>query len=374
MGTSAARHLAGRDRRVLLVERFEIGHANGSSGGPTRIFRLPYHRPSYTRLARRALASWRALEGEAGETLLSTTGGLDVGPVVPATAAVLDAAGESYELLSAEEVHQRWPALHLDPGAQALFQDEAGVLRAEATVRAQARLAEARGAEVRERTIVETLEPTGDLVTVVTADGERLFADTAVVTAGPWAGPLLATIGLDLRLETSREQVSFFDLLAATELSRGPERARAADLPTVIDWNAERAEVPYAVPDPWEPGSFKAGLHRAGPVVPPIAPDDPDGPGEPDPSLVARAEAFAARRYPDARPTGRTDICFYTSTPDEDFAIGRVGPVVVASPCSGHGFKFAPLFGEVLADLATGADPSIDLGMFSLDRPGLRGR
>jgi len=354
MGTSTARHLAARGRSVLLLERFELGHARGSSGGPTRIFRLPYHHPSYTRLARRMVGYWRALEEQAGESLLVTTGGLDVGPVVPATAAVLDAAGESYELLTAEEVHLRWPALLLDPGAPALYHSEAGVLRAEATVQAQARLAVAAGADVREGTTAEKIEHAGDGVAVTTATGERWEAPVAVVTAGPWAGPLLAAAGIDLPLVPSREQVSYFEL---------PE---PVDLPTLIDWNTERIEVPYAVPDPAEPGSFKAGFHRSGPVV------APDGSGEPDPSLIARAEAFAARRCPGARPTGRTDTCFYTCTPDEDFAIGRVGPIVVASPCSGHGFKFAPLFGEVLADLATGAQPSIDLSMFRLDRAALR--
>ncbi len=354
MGTSTARHLAARGRSVLLLERFDLGHARGSSGGPTRIFRLPYHNPSYTRLARRALGTWRALEDESDETLLTITGGLDVGPVVPATAAVLDAAGEPYELMTAEDVHLRWPALRLDPGAPAIYHAEAGVLRAETTVRAQARLAVAAGAELREGTTVEKIERAGDAVAVTTATGERWEAPAAVVTAGPWAGPLLATAGIDLPLVPSREQVSYFEL---------PD---PADLPTLIDWNAERIEVPYAVPDPAEPGSFKAGFHRSGPVA------APDGAGEPDPSLVARAEAFAARRYPGARPTGRTDTCFYTCTPDEDFAIGCVGPIVVASPCSGHGFKFAPLFGEVLADLATGAQPSVDLSMFRVDRRALR--
>jgi sarcosine oxidase len=354
MGTSAARHLASRGRHVLMLERFEIGHARGSSGGPTRIFRLAYHHPSYTRLARRAFDTWRALEGEAGEVLLTTTGGLDVGPEVPATTAVLDAAGERYELLTTEQAHERWPALHLDAGAQVLFQADGGVLRAEATVRVQARLAVAAGAVLRDATTVGSFELVGDGVTVTTLEGERYEAAVAVVAAGPWAAPLLAAAGIRLRLTPSREQVSYFELLGAPAM------------PTVIDWNDERVEVPYAVPDPAEPGAFKAGFHRSGPVV------SPDEASTPDPSLHERAEAFAARRYPGAWPTGRIDTCFYTTTPDEHFALGRTGPVVVASPCSGHGFKFAPLFGEVLADLATGAAPGIDLSMFRLDREALR--
>jgi sarcosine oxidase len=354
MGTSTARHLAARGRRTLILERFEVGHARGSSGGPTRIFRLAYHHPSYARLAREALDTWRALEEEAGEALLTTTGGLDVGPEVPATAAVLDAAGERYELLTTDEARERWPALYLDPGAQVLFQADGGVLRADATVRAQARLAVAAGARLREATTVGSFEPAGDGITVTTLEGERHEAGVVVLAAGPWAGPLLAAAGIHLRLAPSREQVSYFEL------------PRTTPLPTVIDWNDERVEVPYAVPDPAEPGGFKVGFHRSGPVV------SPDSAGEPDPSLHARAEAFAARRYPGARPAGRTDTCFYTTTPDEDFVLGRLGPVVVASPCSGHGFKFAPMFGEVLADLATDAEPRIDLSMFRPDREALR--
>jgi sarcosine oxidase len=354
MGTSAARHLAARGRRVLLLDRFEVGHARGSSGGPTRIFRLAYHDPFYARLARRALEAWRALEEESGEVLLTTTGGLDVGPEVPATAAVLDAAGERYELLTTDEARARWPALQLDLGAPILFQGDGGVLRAEGAVRAQARLAIAAGAVLRESTTVRSLEPGRDGVAVTTTEGERHDAPVAIVAAGPWAAPLLATIGIHLQLTPSREQVSYFEL---------PE---AASLPTVIDWNDDRIEVPYAEPDPAAHGSVKVGFHRSGPIV------SPDATGAPDPSLHARAEAFAARRYPGARPTGRTDTCFYTTTPDEDFVLGRTGPVVVASPCSGHGFKFAPLFGEVLADLAIGDEPRIDLSRFRLDRDALR--
>ncbi|MBA3690976.1 MAG: FAD-dependent oxidoreductase, partial [Actinobacteria bacterium] len=138
MGTAAARSLASRGRATLLLERFTFGHANGSSGGPTRIFRLTYHDPEYVRMARDALEAWRELEDAAGEPLMITTAGLDVGEGGRTSAAALAAAGERCTSISAEEVRERWPALRFAPDAEIFVQEDGGVCRAERTVRAQA--------------------------------------------------------------------------------------------------------------------------------------------------------------------------------------------------------------------------------------------
>ena len=137
----------------------------------------------------------------------------------------------------------------------------------------------------------------------------------------------------------------------------------------MIDWFYDEAQPPYLVPDPFEgdPGHFKVGLHHSGPAT------DADGRSfDGDPARVAREHAWVDRHIDAAVAIGRTDTCLYTLTPDEDFILDRVGPVVVASPCSGHGFKFVPLFGRLIADLATGATPAFPLEPFALDRPGLR--
>ncbi len=354
MGTAAARSLASRGRETLLLERFTFGHANGSSGGPTRIFRLTYHDPEYVRMARSALESWKELEDAAGEPLMINTAGLDVGEGGRTSAAALAAAGERCTYISPEEVTERWPALRFAPDAEIFVQEDGGVCRAERTVRAQARLAAAMGATVLERTVVDRLRPSEGGVEVVTSDGEAYRAPVAIVTAGPWAAGLLRTMGMSLPLVPSFEQVTYFEL------------DEPVALPTIIDWQADPVHTPYWVPDPAEPGHFKIALHMSGP---PADPDDRTF--DPDPARVAAVETYAAQHVSGYRATGRTDTCLYTNTPDEDFVIDRVGPVVIGSPCSGHGFKFVPFVGEQLARLAVGETPAVDLQRFSASRPAL---
>ena len=355
MGTATARSLAARGRSTLLLERFSLGHANGSSGGPTRIFRLTYHDPEYVRMARHALRSWQQLEDAAGEPLMVNTAGLDVGEGGRSSAEALAAAGESYEYLRPEAVRERWPALRFPADTEIFVQEDGGVCRAERTVLAQARLAGGLGATVRETTAVEHLGPSGDGVEVVTDEGEVFTAPLVVVTAGPWARGLLAGAGIELPLVPSFEQVTYFE-------TDGP-----AVLPTVIDWTVDPVHTPYWVPDPAEPGNFKIALHMSGPAA------DPDTRGfDPDPIRVEAVERYAADHVTGYHPAGRTDTCLYTNTPDEEFVIDRVGPIVIGSPCSGHGFKFAPFIGEQLARLAVGEPPDVDLGRFAVSRTALQ--
>lgn len=358
MGTAAARELAARGRETLVLERFTPGHANGSSGGPTRIFRYAYHREDYVRLAMTAREAWTELEAAAGEQLLAVTGGIDVGPEALRRADLLEAAGVAVERLGGADAQARWPALRLPAEADVVFQPQGGVLHAAPTVIAQARLAAEAGATVRNETTVTDIATRDAGVEVLTDGGETFAAPVAIVAAGAWAGALLSQVGIEISLRPNLEQSTYFRL-EDTE----------AELPTVIDWLVHAEQPPYLVPDPWDPGSFKVGLHRAGP------PTDADARTfDPDPARVARAVDYVTSHVPGARATGRTDTCLYTITPDEDFVLDRVGPIVVASPCSGHGFKFVPLFGGALADLATGVEPPFDGSAFRVDRPGLAGR
>jgi sarcosine oxidase len=353
MGTGTARSLTERGRRVLLLERFEIGHAMGSSGGPTRIFRISYHHPDYVRMARLALGEWRDLEARAGERLLVTTGGLDVGAGGRETASALEAAGERLEYMRPEAARERWPALRFEPDAEIFLQEDGGVCMAERTVNAQARLAAEGGATILQHTKVERVTADGHGVEV-NAEGSTYRAPVAVITAGPWAGGLLADAGLPISLVPSFEQVTYFAL------------DEPSPLPTVIDWTVDRIQTPYIVPNPEEPGHFKVSVHRSGQAV------DPDERSfDPDPDRVAWVTDYTQTRFARHRPTGATDTCLYTNTPDEDFVLDRQGPIVIGSPCSGHGFKFTPLIGRILADLATGARPPIQTERFASTRPAL---
>jgi sarcosine oxidase len=353
MGTAATRSLTERGRSVLLLERFEIGHAKGSSGGPTRIFRVAYHHPDYVRMARLALEEWRDLEAKAGETLLVTTGGLDVGAGGRETASALEAAGERFEYLKPQAVRERWPALRFEPDAEIFLQEDGGVCMAERTVQAQARLSAEGGATILQNTKVKRVTTDGDVVEVNT-EGATFRAPVAVIAAGPWAGGILADAGLPLPLVPSFEQVTYFALDVPLPL------------PTLIDWTVDRVQTPYVVPNPEEPGHFKVALHMSGPAV------DPDARSfDPDPDRVARVTDFARGRFAPHRPAGATDTCLYTNTPDQDFVLDRRGPIVIGSPCSGHGFKFTPLVGRILADLVTGIRPPIPLERFVSTRPSL---
>ena len=187
---------------------------------------------------------------------------------------------------------------------------------------------------------------------VTTNSGDVHSAPVAVVTAGAWAQPLLARAGINVPLRVTRERVGYAEL---------PD---PSPLPTLIEWTEAPFHPRYALPVPDRPGVIKLGEHRAGATVDPDAAD----PGEDTPEGVAR---FLGERFPGGRVTG-LETCLYTNTADEDFVLDRVGPVVIGSPCSGHGFKFTPLIGRILADLATGAEPPVPLARFAWDRPSLR--
>jgi sarcosine oxidase len=354
MGTAAARALSARGRAVVLLERFTIGHEKGSTAGTTRNFRLTYHDPLYVRMARRSLEGWRELEDEAGVELLRVVGGLDMGAATDASARALQHAGERFERPSDAEVAERWPMLRFPPHSSFVYQPDGAVLRSREGVRAIARLATAHGADLREETAAESIMAGADGVDVVTA-ASTLRAPSAIVAAGAWTGSLLERTRIRLTLRPTLEQSTYFD-------------ADATELPTVIDWDESPDQPPYIVPDPFEPGTIKAGAHLSGPVVDPDTRSfDADGARE------QRVADWVGRRLVSTARSLRTETCLYTRTQDEDFVLDRVGPIVIASPCSGHGFKFTPLIGEVLADLVTGEAAEIPLQRFRADRAAVRG-
>ncbi|HTG46993.1 MAG TPA: FAD-dependent oxidoreductase [Actinomycetota bacterium] len=350
IGTATALALTDRGRRTLILERATPAHRGGSSHGLNRIVRLTDYHPDYVRLNRLAMRAWEELEDAAGERLLVRTGNLEVGPGAQVYADALTAAGETFTWLSADEARERWPGLRFADEEPIFVQEEGGVCFADRTVRAQVRLAVERGAELLEGTTAERLAVAGDGVELGAGD-RTVRAPVLVVAAGAWAGPLLASIGIDLPLTPTLEQVSYVRL------------ADPSPLPTVIDYTEDPAVDHYAVPDPAVVGGLKLALDHAGPVV------DPDTRSyEPDPARLRRAAAWAARRFASLEPTDPPETCLYTNTPDGDYVLDRIGPVVIGSACSGHGFKASPAVGRIIADLATGADPPLPLGRFRAGR------
>lgn len=358
VGTAAARTLGGRGAETVLFEQFVIGHRRGSSHGETRMFRLAYPEPDYVRLAQRALESWRALEAAAGETLLVATGGLYAGSWAEACGAALASCGVSREWIPAAEAAGRFPMMAFEGIDRVLYQPDAGVCLAERAVAAQVRLARQAGVDVREAAEV-TRFVVDDQGIAVTSGEEIVHAPVAVIAAGPWAADLLFELGIELPLRPTFAQYTFF----------APRDAAAPMPPAYVE--ASHAPSGLGAGGYWVPGvegaAFKAALGAPGRTVHPAS-----GPFPVDPEREAQDAAWLARRLPAFDPTPlRSETCIYTMTPDEDFVLERVGPIVVGSACSGHGFKFGPLLGEILADLALGRDPRIPAERFSIRRPGL---
>jgi sarcosine oxidase len=342
-GVATARVLAQAGRGVILVEQFDLGHERGSSHGASRIFRLSYPDPHYVRLAQGALQSWRELEAECGEQLIVQTGGLDFGPLAAENARALAACGVRHELLSGAQVSERWP-IAAAAAEQVLYQPDGGTTLADRAYRALLAAAVEAGTVVLDHGRVMGIELGHGSVRIRT-DGDEVVARACVVAAGAWARDLLSGVEIELPVVPTRETVTYFSL---------PDPLA---LPPVIDDAVPDAEehgllrpglINYALAAPGV--GLKAGLHHAGP------PADPDEPGTPDPAVVRWVSTWAARRYPELDPEPiATDTCLYTNTADESFVLERHGRIVVASACSGHGFKFAPAFGRTIAALARDA-------------------
>lgn len=344
MGAAAAWQLARRGHRVTVFEQFAHGHDRGSSHGNARIFRLAYPDRAWVDLARSSLASWRELEEESGRVLLRQPGALDHGDpgLVHPIATALDDAGVAHEWLSPDEATTRWPGLRLE--TPALFHPDGGTTDAQATVTALLGCAIDRGAQVHHGQRVRDVEVRSDDAVVHRTHGRPRVADRVVLTAGPWTSRLLAGRVDVPPMTVTREQPAIF---APTRPVDWPSVIHHGDSPAVVGGLDESIRG-YVVPTP--DGLVKVGEHHTGVVV---DPDDP--PHGPEPARSARVRDYVRTWLPglDAEPV-RTETCLYTTTDSSDFVIDRVGPVVVAAGFSGHGFKFAPLVGKVLADLVEG--------------------
>jgi sarcosine oxidase len=344
-GAAAAWVLASRGRDVVVLEAFEPGHRRGSSHGSARIFRRAYPDPLYVRLTGEAGERWRRLQDEAGEELLRVTGGVNYGPSREPEKMheLLTAHGVAAELLRPEAAAQRWPGFAFGDHP-VLFHGEAGAIDADRAMAAMIRLAAARGADVRYRAPVLRAERDGDAAIVHTA-GEPIGATVVVVAAGPWLPSLLG--GLVRLPDLTVTQTQAFHFAPA-----GP--AGPADWPTFIYHHDETPL--YGLPagrDATAPGSVKIGEHGMGTIT---TADERDA--RVNPRSRDRVRRFVRRNLPGLDPEPRDEIsCLYTSTQSEDFVIDRQGPFVICSACSGHGAKFAPLTGELAADLADGAAP-----------------
>ncbi len=360
MGSAACYHLARRGKRILGLEQFDIPHNMGSSHGVNRIIRLAYYEdPRYVPLLRRAYDLWRELEAGFGEPLLFITGSLDAGDqdseIFNGSLRSCQEHRLPHEVLSSAEIAERYPAYHLPPRHVALFQPDGGFLMSERCIVAHVVAAQAARAEIRARERVVDWQVVGDRVQVQTDRGDYV-AERLVITTGSWIGDLVPALATLARPE--RQVVAW---LQPTEPALfAPERFPVFNL-SVPEGHY------YGFPAHHVPG-FKLGrYHHRGEQV-----DADTVDREPNAIDEGLLRTFAERYFPaGAGPAMALRVCLFTNTPDEYFVIDRLpdhSQVVIASACSGHGFKFCSVVGEILADLTLQGETAHDIGLFRLDR------
>ena len=366
MGSAAAWHLARRGVRVLGLEQFTPAHDLGSSHGNTRIVRMAYFEaPDYVPLLRRAYELWDELGTQNGADLLFRTGSLMIGQagadVVAGTLASAARWQLPHERLDRDQMARRFPQFTLDPGQEAVFERNAGYVDPQAAVTAHLRMAERDGADLRFEAPVLGWDPDGDGVTVHTADGD-FRAKRVVITAGAWAARLAP--GLDVPLRVVRRVMHYMAPLT-------PAAEFATDRFPVFVYQTAPGDAIYGFPWITDPAAgVKVGFHYRGAEVEADTIDRTVGGAEHE-----EMRAVLADRIPGlAGPHVSSTVCMYTMTPDEHFVIdhlpGAGGRVVVAAGFSGHGFKFTPVVGEILADLALLGRTSLPIEFLSAHRFG----
>jgi sarcosine oxidase len=360
IGSAALYRLARRGVRTFGIDRFVPGHDRGSSHGETRMIRLGYfEHPSYVPLLREAYRLWRELEAQWGSPLLTVTGILEIGaPESSLVRGTLESSrlhGLPHEILDSGALMRRFPAYRLPGDFVGVHQPDGGFLAAERSIEVNIALARASGADVHTHSIVERVEAVPDRVRIVSSVG-TFEAGAAVIAAGPWLKKLIPDVPAPVRV--TRQVLAWFE-------PTKPALFEREGFPVFLI--ESELGVHYGFPlDDRQRVKFAKHHHRDEPADPDAEPRPCSATDEADIRVALAAFLPAANG-----PLAEARTCLYTVTPDHDFIIDRLPEhpqILIASPCSGHGFKFAPVIGEVLADLATVGATRHDISRFRIDR------
>ncbi|HEX3146545.1 MAG TPA: N-methyl-L-tryptophan oxidase [Gemmataceae bacterium] len=360
MGSAAAYELARRGRSVLLLEQFPLVHERGSSHGHTRIIRRAYYEhPAYVPLVRRSFERWYDLEQRTGRHLLTECACIGIGPpegeVVSGVLAAAHEHGLAVERLSPIELRHQFPQFCFDDGYAGVLEHDAGFLYVEDCVRAHLDSARELGVSIHpEEPVTEWRVESGSVR--VTTVRDTYHAANLVITAGPWAGQMLGNVGQQLRV--MRQTMLWFE---TTDLA-----AFRRDLMPIF--LAEVSGGPFYGLPAIDARGLKVARHYGAPEM--TSPSELNG--DVSPADEAPVRDFLAKHIPDAngpRTAGKT--CIYTLTPDRHFLMGlhpEYPNVAVAGGFSGHGFKFAPVVGEILSDLVDRRQTQWNIEMFRFGR------
>jgi sarcosine oxidase len=360
IGSAALYHLARRGVRAIGIDRFHPPHDRGSSHGQTRVIRQAYfEHPVYVPLLLNSYRLWRELEQRTGRRLLHQIGLVEIGPangvVVPGVLQAADEHRLAVEALTAVEIQRRWPGLRASDPLVGVYEPAAGYLLVEDCVAAHLEAARAAGAELLPDTEVLAWDANQQGVRVRTSNGE-FTADRLIVTAGAWAGQLLADV--NIRLTIRRKSLFWFatDAVDYDASSRFP--VFLFELPGGVFYGFPKLDA----------RGVKFAEHSGGvPVADPLAVDRAV-----DQEEQQRLREILPQFLPGVSPRV-TDhaVCLYTMSPDEHFVVDRHpahANVVFAAGLSGHGFKFAPILGQALADLALSGASELPIDFLSLER------
>lgn len=361
IGSAVAAHCATRGVSVIGLEQFGPVHDRGASHGRSRMIRQAYFEDAaYVPLVLRSYELWRALERQSGEKLLRVTGVLSAGretsEIISGTKRAAAEHGLAVEVWSREQVTKHYPSLRLRPDELALFESEGGVLDPECAVSAHLNAARSAGARLQFETSLEKWEATDNGVTIYLGDGTRWTAKILVLSLGPWFKQTLAALGVTMRVQRN-VQVWFSPATNAYQAGRFPA------------FLLDRAGLPaplYGFPDFGH--GVKAAFHGFGEMTEPDELDrEADMARDIAPVIQAMEEWMpgAAGAFREAKP------CMYSLTPDGNFVIDRhpaQGNVILCGGFSGHGFKFAPVIGEIAADLALEGRSRHQIDFLSLQR------
>ncbi len=370
MGSATLWRLAERGVPATGFERFEPGHDRGSSHGESRIFRTAYlEGPGYVPLAQRAVQLWRELERVSGADLVIQNGALTLGArgssAITATMRSIRAYDLEHELLDEDELRARYPAHRIAAGEVGIREAQGGLVRPERGILAAVARAEALGARVHRRVTIDRIELEPDGVQLIAKDFV-CRARHAVISVGSWLNTFLPEFKVPLRVT---RQIPGWYPIERPELF-APERFPVfiRDLGGLDGLGGSITEDSSFYGFPTLDGkTIKASIHREGPLTDPdrldrtVTPDD----------IAQVEECIKLFLHGVATDPVQTQVCMYTNTPDHDFLIGSpagMPQLTVLGGFSGHGFKFAPVIGDVGADLATRGETDQPVGFLSPDR------
>ncbi|MEM9950477.1 MAG: N-methyl-L-tryptophan oxidase [Chloroflexota bacterium] len=365
VGASTAYALVNKGKSVRLVDQYQAGHKRGSSHGDGRVVRFNYTEAIYVEMAMHAYKAWDDLSSRVGDPLIKRTGLLEYGPVgdesIQLSERILQDYDIPYEPLSVEQARERFPQYAFPDEGEIIYQPDGAVALATSAVKALWQLFEADGGILQPNTRITQID-IGDTVTLTTASGETLEADSLVITAGGWAIKLAQQTGLTLPLDVTQEILAYFPPKEDATANH-----HVGTMPVMLDnFKLPDSDAPFYCLPMIDVQGVKMGWHHSGVAM------DADEERRIVPEIVAELKNWQARRFPQLQNEPiQVDTCLYTNTPDYHFVLDRHpahNNVVIGAGFSGHGFKFGPLLGEILASLLIGEASPVNLETFSIAR------